>query len=122
MNKKWLVVIILAAVIVLLVKIWPNLSNSVQGLSSTTNTISGNNAVTVNGWILCVPRKNSSTECVSGVQDKSGKNYALVDTSGQPISTSKFTTGSYVNIAGNLTTNDNLIKNYNIQGVIQINQ
>jgi|GEM_PF-2694469 len=90
--------------------------------SSTKQIPAVSTPISVSGWIFCVPRKTAAdTKCVIGIEDNSNSYYALIDTNGNPVANSDYTTGSKGSIVGSLITNSDLLTNYNIAGVIQVN-
>jgi len=122
MNKKfyWLIggVILVILLIIFLSRVFIFLPKS-----AAKPAVALGAPITVQGTILCVPRKSAgSSECVVGLEDKNDKYYALIGATGAQIDPASATTGSQITISGNLVTNSDLPKNYNAYGVIQVSQ
>lgn len=127
MGKKILIISsLIVLLIILIVLLLPKTSNTnnPSGTDGAGNGYTGALGVPVNlnGWLVCLPRTTLGTACVTGLQAGDGKDYALLTASGQIWDRGTLSTGSRYNAIGNLVAAPDSLKNYKIQGTIQLAQ
>ncbi len=96
-------------------------SSWLSGSSSVSPILTGG-IITVDGWSFCLKHKGTGSECVIGIEDQKGNDYALLDYNGQPVDPTKYTTGQRSTVFGDLVQDSALQAKYDIVGAIQLKQ
>jgi hypothetical protein len=140
MNRKFLLFILLLVVLVFLFLIFqakgPKLSESGSSSAMPNSSIDFGKAVTVDGWLLCLPSTTTEAGCVIGlhIQNSQSQNYGLINPNnlsldyglinpmGNKLDPTQITTGSHYRAVGTLVATPDFLKNYSLTGVIQLSQ
>lgn len=126
--KRILILTVLGALVISLIVI---LATGPKQTSNTSNpNASGvsdsslshlSDLVTIKGWLICLPAKTSSINCIIGLRDAKGNNYGLVGNQGQALDATQFSTGASYTAVGYYVANPLFLNNYQIQKTIEIN-
>lgn len=91
--------------------------------SSAADSTPAAEAISISGMIFCAPAKVvSNTKCLIGLEDNNNLYYALINPLGEPVSGDDYMTGAKIAVVGTLIKNSELLKDYNIAGVIKLRQ
>jgi len=126
--KRILILVVLVALVISLIAILAtgpkqagNSANSNTPGASGSSLSHLSDLVTIKGWLICLPAKTSSINCVIGLQDAKGNNYGLVGNQGQALDATQFSTGVSYTAVGYYVANPSFLHNYQIQKTIEVN-